>query len=453
MALTTSDSTQNPIILIVDDMPANLGVLSDVLDDAGFEVWIAQSGQVALDRVNFALPDLILLDVMMPELDGFETCRRLKGDPKTAAIPVIFMTALSESESKVRGLNLGAVDYITKPFQQDEVLARVRLHLRLQSLTKTLADRNQDLEVRVAERTSDLERALKELKETHISLVRSEKLSSLGQLLSGVAHEINNPVNFIHGNLTHACNYADDLMKMLQLYQAYYPDPTPELARQLVDLDLDFVMEDFPKVLESMKLGTDRIRDLVASLRSFSRMGANQLALANIHEGIENTLTILQHRLKSRGDRPTVDIIRDYGELPEIECCAGEVSQVFMNLIANAIDALEDLDWLNMHGKQPEIKIQTRFEPTNDVVQILISDNGPGMLPEIRKQLFDAFFTTKPASQGTGLGLAIARSIVVDRHGGQIDCYSELGQGTTFVICLPIHQSVVAAPPVLSTVS
>lgn len=453
MTPTPSEPVQNPIILIVDDMPANLNVLSDVLDEAGFEVWIAQSGRIALNRVNFALPDLILMDIMMPELDGFETCRQLKANPKTAQIPIIFMTALSESENKIRGLSLGAVDYITKPFQQDEVLARIRLHLRLQSLTKDLADRNQDLEKRVAERTSDLERALQELKATHISLVRAEKLSSLGQLLSGVAHEINNPVNFIHGNLDHAYHYAHDLMEMLRLYRIYYPEPMPELARQLDDLDLDFVVEDFPKVLESMKLGTDRIRELVASLRSFSRMGANQLALSDIHEGIENTLTILQHRLKARGDRPTVEIIRDYGDLPMIECCAGELSQVFMNLIANAIDALEELDWLHMTGKQPEIKIQTHFEPTRQEVEIGVLDNGPGMLPEVKAQLFDAFFTTKPASRGTGLGLAIARSIVVDRHGGKIRCDSEPGQGTRFSICLPIQQLPVKAPSQLSGVS
>ncbi|WP_242030947.1 MULTISPECIES: response regulator [unclassified Limnothrix] len=281
------DAAENrPTILIVDDMPANLSLLSDLLDDAGFEVWIAQSGEVALDRVNFATPDLILLDVMMPGIDGFETCRRLKANSQTSAIPIIFMTALSEVDDKVRGLNLGAVDYITKPFQQDEVLARVRLHLRLQSLTKALADRNQELEIRVAERTAALEKALADLQDTHLSLVRAEKLSSLGQLLSGVAHEINNPVNFIHGNLVHACNYAEDLMNVLQLYQIFYPEPPADLATQTQDLDLPFMMEDFPKILESMRLGTDRIRDLVASLRNFSRMGNQQLAPADLHEGL-----------------------------------------------------------------------------------------------------------------------------------------------------------------------
>lgn len=270
------DAAENrPTILIVDDMPANLSLLSDLLDDAGFEVWIAQSGEVALDRVNFATPDLILLDVMMPGIDGFETCRRLKANSQTSAIPIIFMTALSEVDDKVRGLNLGAVDYITKPFQQDEVLARVRLHLRLQSLTKALADRNQELEIRVAERTAALEKALADLQDTHLSLVRAEKLSSLGQLLSGVAHEINNPVNFIHGNLVHACNYAEDLMNVLQLYQIFYPEPPADLATQTQDLDLPFMMEDFPKILESMRLGTDRIRDLVASLRNFREWAIN----------------------------------------------------------------------------------------------------------------------------------------------------------------------------------
>jgi signal transduction histidine kinase len=435
------DAAENrPTILIVDDMPANLSLLSDLLDDAGFEVWIAQSGEVALDRVNFATPDLILLDVMMPGIDGFETCRRLKANSQTSTIPIIFMTALSEVDDKVRGLNLGAVDYITKPFQQDEVLARVRLHLRLQSLTKALADRNQELEVRVAERTAALEKALADLQDTHLSLVRAEKLSSLGQLLSGVAHEINNPVNFIHGNLVHACNYAEDLMNVLQLYQMFYPEPPADLATQTQDLDLPFMMEDFPKILESMRLGTDRIRDLVASLRNFSRMGNQQLAPADLHEGLENTLIILRHRLKSKGSRSEFKIIRDYGELPPVECSIGEMGQVFMNLIANAIDALDGLDWEHMSGLEPEIKIQTR-SLNQKWVQIIISDNGPGIEPEVQQKLFEAFFTTKPTGIGTGLGLAIARSIVVDRHGGRLDCQSQIGHGATFILEIPVTQT------------
>ena len=287
-------------ILIVDDNPTNLEVLSDSLNQSGFQIAVAIDGESALEQVSYHTPELILLDVMMPGIDGFETCRRLKENPATYEIPVVFMTALSDAENKVKGLSLGAIDYITKPFQHEEVLARVRIHLKIQNLARTLQkqnivlkeeierreetenqlveanraleDFNQHLEVRVASRTKELSQALNELKQAQVALIQQEKLSALGQLVAGVAHEINNPVNFIHGNISHADEYSKDLLKLVRLYQKNYPEPTPEIVTELEAVDVDFLAEDLPKLMNSMEIGTDRIRDIVLSLRIFSRL-------------------------------------------------------------------------------------------------------------------------------------------------------------------------------------
>ena len=268
------------LVLIVDDNPTNLGVLSDVLARAGWEVSVAKSGQKALDRCQLIQPDLILLDVMMPGIDGFETCIRLKDDAHTQDIPVIFMTALSDVENKVRGLELGAVDYITKPFQQGEVLARAQTHLRLYRLQQQVKQNNIELEERVQQRTRELEEAMETLKSTHLQLVQTEKMSSLGQLVAGIAHEINNPTTFIHGNLTYARNYTKDLLALLDIYQQSYPEPAEGVADFLGAIDIGFIIEDLPKTLASMQIGADRIRQIVASLRNFSRL--DQIGRAHV---------------------------------------------------------------------------------------------------------------------------------------------------------------------------
>lgn len=231
---------QNPTVLIVDDNPANLSVLSDALDQAGLEVWVAKSGKVALERVKYALPNLILLDVMMPEMDGFETCRQLKASPQTKDIPIIFMTALSETASKVEGFQVGAVDYITKPFQQEEVLSRVKLHLKLHDLAEKLELKNALLEQKVAEVTQ----AYDELEKMQIKLIQNEKLSSLGQMIAGISHEINNPMNFIYGNIIYAGEYTQDILNLLHLYQEDYPQPTSRIQAIIETIDIDFVQND-----------------------------------------------------------------------------------------------------------------------------------------------------------------------------------------------------------------
>jgi signal transduction histidine kinase len=432
-------------ILIVDDNPANLGVLSDTLDQVGLEVWVAQSGKIALERVKYAQPDLILLDVMMPEIDGFETCRRLKANLETKDIPVIFMTALSDTENKVQGFQLGAVDYITKPFQQEEALARIKLHLKLSDLTEKLEEKNALLEQKVTE----VGKAYSNLQQAQAQLVQTEKMSSLGQLVAGVAHEINNPVNFIYGNLNPAAEYTRDLLNLVQLYQQHYPQPLPAIQTEATAIDLDFLKEDLPRLLSSMKLGADRIKTIVSALQNFSRMDEAEVKAVNLHDGIDSTLMILQSRLKETAGHSGIRVTKEYGDLPLIQCYAGQLNQVFMNILSNAIDALDDYNQqrsLEEQQQSPaEITIQTKLigdylngESASPCVQIRIADNGPGMTEQVRQRLFEPFFTTKPVGKGTGLGLAISYQVVVDKHGGNLSCLSTLGEGTAFLIELGV---------------
>jgi len=448
-------------ILVVDDNPNNLGVLSEFLGEMGYEILVARDGESALQKANYAAPDLILLDVMMPGIDGFETCHQLQSQSDTNEIPVIFMTALSDSPDKVKGLSLGAVDYITKPFQQDEVLARVQLHLKLSALKQSLATQNcqlkreietrraaeaalqklnQELEDRVALRTQELSQALEDLKHAQLHMVQGEKLAALGQLVAGVAHEINNPINFIAGNVSHANTYIQDLLELLTEYQQAFPEGTPEIQDKAAEIDIEFLQEDLSKVMRSMKLGADRIWEIVQSLCSFSRSNDSKAKAVDIHTGIDSTLMILNSRLTAKPDRPAIDVIKNYGELPLVNCYPGQLNQVFMNLLANAIDALEDgIQNGTLSQSSPQIHITTAVAPNNQVV-IKVADTGPGMAIEVQQQLFQPFFTTKPIGKGTGLGLSISHQVVTEAHKGKLECYSKSGQGTEFVIHIPMTQ-------------
>ncbi len=317
------------------------------------------------------------------------------------------------------------------------------------------------------QQTTELETAMQKLQNTQSQMVQSEKMSSLGQLVAGVAHEINNPVSFIYGNLTYADQYTQDLLHLLHLYQHYYPQPVPEIQVQQESIDLDFVREDLSKMLSSMKLGADRIRQIVLSLQNFSRSDQAESKQLNIHEGLDSTLLILQHRLKAKLGNPGIELIKEYGDLPLVQCYGGQINQVFMNIIANAIDALEEYSYQNLairtienlqpsfvqgYQKPPifsteppisSIKIRTEVlaNDGNPRVLIRIRDNGPGIPPEVKPKLFDPFFTTKPVGKGAGLGLSISYQIVVEKHGGVLKCFSEVGEGTEFWIEIPINQS------------
>lgn len=288
-----------------------------------------------------------------------------------------------------------------------------------------------------------LNQTLHELKLAQAQLIQTEKMSSLGQMIAGIAHEINNPVSFIHGNLDHINNYTQDLLSLINIYQNVYPNVTPEIEEFLENIDVDFIKEDIPKTLSSMKIGTQRIREIVLTLRNFSRLDEADMKPVNIHQGIESTLLILQSRLQVKPGKPAIEIIKNYSELPNVECYAGQLNQVFMNILNNAIDALERS---NQKTTAEEIKsdcsvIAIRTQLVNpDLVAIFIRDNGVGMSDSVRQKIFDPFFTTKPVGQGTGLGLSITYQIVVDKHHGTIECISAPGQGAEFIIQIPCRQ-------------
>jgi signal transduction histidine kinase len=425
-----STAGNSGFVLIVDDNANNLAVLSEALSSAGFRYRVAMDGETALTQVERNRPELILLDVQMPGIDGFETCRRLKANPATQAIPVIFMTALSDTDSKARGFSMGAVDYIPKPFDQMEVVARLRVHLQLKQLTESL-------EQQVCDRTAALQ-------EAQVQMVQQEKLSSLGEMVAGIAHELNNPINFIASNLNPLREYITGITAILQLYQQEYSSPSQNLQAAIDDLDLEFALEDTAKILDSFKIGTERIRNISTSLRTFSRSDSETQISANLHEGLDSTLMILQHRLKGKGDRPTIEILKSYSDLPSVMCYPGQMNQVFMNILANAIDAIDEaFEQKKLNDPVPQIHIKTFM--SGGQVRIHIADNGAGIPETVQRRLFEPLFTTKPVGKGTGLGMAIAHQIVVEKHNGSLSLSSELGKGTEFVIQLPIDPIGVAA--------
>jgi len=300
--------------------------------------------------------------------------------------------------------------------------------------------------------TKRMSQTLRDLRHTQAQLVHSEKMAGLGQLVAGLAHEINNPVNFISGNLLPVNEYARDLLDILAAYRERYPDPDEDMKELLDERDIEFIVEDLPKILDSMKMGVDRIRELVLSLRTFSRLDEADTKTVDIHDGIDSTLLILRHRLKGKGDRPEINVIKNYGDLPLVKCYPAQLNQVFMNIISNAVDALEDRQKkaiaANGNASQipaPEISISTAIckenkTPNSDRVSIHIVDNGPGIPEQVQNRIFDPFFTTKDPGKGTGLGLSIGYKIVVEKHGGNLECRSQPDKGTEFIIEIPINE-------------
>ncbi|MBD0386540.1 MAG: hybrid sensor histidine kinase/response regulator [Nostoc sp. C3-bin3] len=471
-------------ILVVDDTPDNLRLLSAMLTSQGFEVRKALNGKMALTACQMVLPDLILLDINMPEMDGYQVCQQLKADTKTCEVPVIFISALDDVVDKVKAFDVGGVDYISKPFHGAEVVLRIenQINLRL-------------LQVKLQEKNFLLQQALNNLQVSQVKQIQNEKMVALGQLVAGLAHEINNPISFIYGNLQYAGQYMQDLINMIEVYQQEYPKPTPKIQQIAKDIDLNFMMTDLQNLIGAMYRGSDRIREIVLALQHFSRHDEAEMKQVNIHEDIENTLVMLQHRLREAADRPAIVVVKDYGNLPLVTCYASELNQVFMHLLNNAIDAIEEgvknqslcsypltpveeipnalyetlgvacfpegvhelgnaaLSPLTspqlletLEGKRPQwllptpqIRIHTEVTDLN-MVKIAIADNGPGIEESLRSRLFDPFFTTKPVGKGSGLGLSISYQIIVQKHQGNITCTSSVEQGAEFAIEIPIEQ-------------
>ncbi|GJD23097.1 hypothetical protein RIVM261_080530 [Rivularia sp. IAM M-261] len=292
-----------------------------------------------------------------------------------------------------------------------------------------------------------LEEAMRKLQRTQSQLIQQEKMSGLGQLVAGVAHEINNPVNFIHANLDYMQEYTLDLLGFVELYQKYYPTPVAEISARAKKIDLEYIKQDLFKILNSMTIGTERIQEIVLSLRNFSRMDEAELKKVNIHEGIDSTLLILQHRFIASSEKLEIEIIKNYGAIPEVECYPGQLNQVFMNILSNAVDALEEINHerkkQNIKGNSNKITISTSIVDSQ-WVKVKIANNGPDIPEHLHQRIFDPFFTTKPVGKGTGMGMSISYQIITERHQGKLMFTSMSGADTEFIIQIPICQKSLA---------
>ncbi len=412
-------------ILIVDDTPANLDLLSNILRSAGYGVRPAPNGRLALRAAQNKPPDVILLDINMPEMNGFEVCRRLKEDVRLASIPVLFISALTDTSDKVAAFRAGGVDYITKPFQAAEVLARVNTHLQIKRYQTALM-----------EKSETLQQTIDDLKIAQERLVHSEKMAALGVLTAGIAHEINNPINFIKTS-TYALNQdMADLHRLLDAFDQCEPaccDPaaTERIATVRAQIDYDELCRELPSLITNITLGVERTEAIVNSLSTYSRPDNEQKTPARIAELIDTTLVLLENRTKK-----AVTIQKKYGHLPLVPVQSGRLMQVFTNVITNALDAVSDPG----QTAPPLITIETATQTRDGVAcaVVRVADNGPGISAAIADKIFDPFFTTKEVGQGIGLGLSISYGIIRD-HRGTIDVSDQPDHGATISIYLPIQ--------------
>ncbi|TVU54991.1 MAG: hybrid sensor histidine kinase/response regulator [Arthrospira sp. PLM2.Bin9] len=409
-------------ILIVDDDIATQMILQNTLEEQGYQVAIAEDGKTALDLAESLSPELIICDWMLPELNGLEVCQKLRSHGILSSTFFILLTA-QEQIDECSSLDEFTSEYridelMSKPIEIDGLLARVRCGLKIAAQNK-------------------------QLKQAYQQLLYSEKMLNLGQMVSGIAHEINNPVSFVTGNINHATGYAQDLMELVELYGEHYPEPVEEIEERIEDIDLEFLLEDFPQLLESIKVGTDRIRHLVESLRNFYKQDDGELKTVDIHEGLADIILILQGRIKGKKGR-AIEMVKNYGELPEVQCYPGQLNQVFMNLLNNAIDSL-DTNREQDNEFQPEIKITTTVEtsepPGEGWVTIRIYDNGNGIPESLSDRIFQPLFTTKPPHIGTGMGLSLSHKIITEVHRGTIEVKSDPETGTEFIIKIPQKQT------------
>ncbi len=413
-------------ILIVEDEWIIALDIKRHLSKLGYGVvGTANSAEKALELVAQTKPDLVLMDIYLQgETTGIEASELIR---QQFHLPIVFLTAHANEATLAEAIATHPQAYVVKPFKEQDLSIAIQL---------ALANHRAEQAVQQA---LEKEKHLYALK-----LIHSGKMSSLGQLIASVAHEINNPVNFIGANLSHVNNYTQDLLALIDLYQQGYAHSSPEIQNKVEEIDLDFLREDLPKMLSSMKMGTERIYEIVLTLRNFSRLDDTKMKAVNIHEGIDNTLLILRDRLKEKAEHSAISIVKEYEDLPLVECYAGQLNQVFMNILSNAIDALRhpDSDSSTQLSQNhiPTITIRTDIKNSN-WVEISIQDNGRGMDESVLARLFDPFFTTKEVGKGTGLGLSISYQIVVEKHGGKLQCISAPGEGAKFLLEIPIRQS------------
>ncbi|CBN58836.1 MULTISPECIES: sensor histidine kinase [Kamptonema] len=433
-------------ILVVDDEVSLERLIKQrfrkSIRDRELEFIFAHNGKEALEKLVEESPiAVILTDINMPEMDGLTLLEKLSELEGNLTLKTVVVSAYGDLQNIRTAMNRGAFDFLTKPIDFDDLEITIN---------------------RTLEYVQKMKQNLKALHQAQAQLIQSEKMVSIGQLVAGVAHEINNPIGFISGNIDHIEIYIRELLNILELYQTELPSPSDVLQEKIEKVELDFVIEDLPKLVASMKEGTERIRNISTSLRTFSRSDTVQKVPFNIHEGIESTLMILMHRLKGNKHRPDIKVIKDYGELPLVECYPGQLNQVFMNIIANAIDAIEESNqgysYEEIKANSKVITIKTELGNRESQIGnddnrderarllyphaiIRISDNGLGMPESVRENIFNPFFTTKQVGVGTGLGLSISWSIVVEKHGGRIDCISNPENGSEFIIEIPIYSN------------
>ena len=408
---------EKPLILIVDDHPANVKLLVQRLK-LTYRIYTAENGLEAFDAIEKDLPDLILLDIRMPGMDGYEVCERLKATPRTKDIPVIFLTAVTETEEKTRGFKLGAVDYITKPFHWGEVKARVQTHLSIKEMREELIRFNLGLKKKVDEKTE-------QLRQKDLQLIEMDRIAGIGDLAAGIAHEINTPLGFVKSSVGSLQKSAD---KMIGAIKYWDDKPVPEpLLKDYKDylarMDFDRMPGSLEKKLVRIQRGIERIMKIINSLRRFSRVDMDTLGKIDVNQSMEEAVEIM-----STQDDKDVEFIKDTREVPRIECSPTEINLCLFHILKNSLDAID---------QKGTIKMTTSYDEKADEVAIRIEDNGKGMSPEVLRQALNPFFTTKAVGSGTGVGLSLTERII-KRHGGRIDISSKEAEGTTVMMTLPV---------------
>lgn len=411
-------------ILTIADV-VTLEVVQELLGREGHQVRVALDAGGGLELARELSPDAIVCDGTSAQIDWLEVCRRVKADRELATAYFVLLTTPEQFE-ELQELDAPFDDFLFKPIVKQELLGRVRAGMRSRELKRAL------------------ERTQQELQLSRDRIVQSETMSSLGELVSGIAHEINNPITFIYSNLTHVQSYATDLIELLQLYQKQFVYPGAEILQKQQDMEVEFILDDLLKIVSSMRTGSDRIRQIILSVQDFSRSDRSGWQLFDISDGLENTLLLLQHRLPAREGRRDIKVMKEYGNLPQVECYAGQLNQAFLNIINHAIDALEEstqeLEESESVKFKPVILISTQVMDAQRI-SIEIADNGMASSEEIAAQISDPLLMTKPAKDSRALGLSVSYQIIVEQHKGELKCFSEPGKGTMFRIEIPLRHS------------
>jgi signal transduction histidine kinase len=412
------------ILAIIGDA-VTVEVVQELLGREGHQVRVAPDGKEGLDLAREFSPDVIICDGTSPQINFLELCRLVKADRELARAYFILLTTAERFE-EAQELDAPFDDFLFKPIVKQELLGRVRASKRARELRAQLALTQQELQL------------------SRDQMLQSEKMSSLGELVSGIAHEINNPITFIYSNLTHVRSYATDLIELLRLYQKELVNPGSEILQKQQDMDVEFVLDDLLKIVSSIRTGSDRIRQLILSLQDFSRSDRSGWQLFDVSDGLENTLLLLQHRLPAREGRRDIKVMKEFGNLPQIECYAGLLNQAFLNIINHVIDALEEsaqeLEELESIQFKPVILISTQVVDAQRI-RIEIADNDMAISKDITAQISEPFLVAKPAEPTIPLGLALSYRIIVEQHKGELKCFSEPGKGTIFRIEIPLRHS------------